>query len=114
MNKIELFCILTSLLIIFGISNQENHIVIALGNVWSKIGNDLKERGNLTGAIAVYNKALMIEPKNKEILANKGDTLNLLGNHTGALAIYDKALRIDPSYVNALDGKGWALNELGN
>jgi Flp pilus assembly pilin Flp len=47
MNEIEFFCILIyciSLLIIIGISSQENHIVIALGNIWSKIGDNLKEQ----------------------------------------------------------------------
>jgi Flp pilus assembly pilin Flp len=52
MNEIEFFCILIyciSLLIIIGISSQENHIVIALGNIWSKIGDNLKEQGIFSG-----------------------------------------------------------------
>ncbi len=88
--------------------------VIAEDNDWLSAGNLLKQKGNYTGAIAAYNRALEIDPKDKQVWLNKGDALNLLGNYTGAIAAYNRALEIDPNYVNAWDGKGWALNESGN
>ena len=83
-------------------------------NSWILLANNLKEKGNYSGAISIYDKSLSMKPNNKEIIANKGDTLNQMGNYSGAISIYDKALRIDNNYIYALDGKGWALLELGN
>ena len=62
--------------------------------------------GNFSEAITAYDKALEIDPKDKEAWVNKGAALNRMGNFSEAITAYDKALKIDPNYVNAWDGKG--------
>src|SRR5919205_2200351 len=108
---VKLYTLLIILSVTFQLFNSPNPNVVAQGNDGLTDGNLLKQKRNYTGAIAAYNKALEIDPKDKQVWANKGDALNLLGNYTGAIAAYNKALEIDPTYVNAWDGKGWALNE---
>ena len=83
--------------IIFDIFISHIPKVIAEDNDWLSVGNLLKQKGNYTGAIAAYTKALEIDPKDKQGWVNKGDALNLLGNYTGAIAAYNKALEIDPN-----------------
>jgi tetratricopeptide (TPR) repeat protein len=112
--KLYMLLIIIFSIIIFDIFISHIPKVMAEDNDWLSAGNLLKQKGNYTGAVAVYNKALEIDPKDKQVWVNTGDALNLLANYTEAIAAYNKALEIDPNYVNALDGKGWALNELGN
>jgi len=80
--------------------------------------NALVDKGltlsRLGGAIAYYDKALSIDPKNVAALNSKGNTLASLGNPRGANAYYDKALAIDPKNVFALINKGLSLDNLGN
>ena len=89
--KLYMLIIISS--IIFDIFISHIPKVIAEDNDWLSVGNLLKQKGNYTGAIAAYNKALEIDSKEKQAWVNKGDALNLLGNYTGALAAYNKLLR---------------------
>ena len=118
MYKVNCYFIISLFTITFVIfiQNGYNVFVTAEDNNswWMILANNLKEQGNYSGAISLYDKALFMEPNNIEIIANKGDTLNHMGNYSGAISLYDNALRIDNNYKNALDGKGWALLELGN
>jgi tetratricopeptide (TPR) repeat protein len=65
-------------------------------------GQTLFEKGNYSGAIAYYDKALAIDPFNLSALAAKGDALDSLSNYTRDIAYYDKALKLEPSYKEAL------------
>jgi Flp pilus assembly protein TadD len=41
--------------------------------------------------LTYLDKALAIDPKDKDALYDKGVVLDKLGNHTGAIEYYDKA-----------------------
>ena len=110
----KLYMLILIFSIIFEIFVSHIPKVMAEDNDWSSAGNLLKQERNYTGAIVAYNKALEIDPKDKQAWVDKGDVLNLLENYNGAIVAYNKALEIDPNYTNAWDGKGWVLNELGN
>jgi len=45
-------------------------------------------------ALTYLDKALDIDPKDKDELYHKGVVLDELGNHTGAIEYYDKARAI--------------------
>jgi tetratricopeptide (TPR) repeat protein len=57
-------------------------MVIAEDNDWSSAGDLLKQKGNYTGAIEAYNKALEIDPNYINAWDGKGWALNELGNYT--------------------------------
>ena len=45
---------------------------------------------------------LIHQPKNVDVLTDKGIALNNIGNYTGAITYYDKTLGIDPKNVDVL------------
>jgi tetratricopeptide (TPR) repeat protein len=47
-------------------------------------------------SISKYDKALSIEPNNRDALTKKGLSIYNLGNKTDAISYFDKALQIDP------------------
>jgi Tfp pilus assembly protein PilF len=77
-------------------------------------GSNQADLKNWTGALAIYQKALAIEPKNVNVLADMGRVLYGLKNNTGTLQYLDKALSLNSSNVYALSFKGFILNELGH
>src|SRR5919112_558714 len=88
--------------------------VIAEDNDWLSVGNLLKQKGNYTGAIAAYNKALEIDPNYVNAWDGKGWALNELGNYTQAIFYLNKVLEMDSKHVDALIFKGQSLYGLGN
>ena len=78
----------------------------------------LYNQGKYAEAITYYDKALAIDPNDKEALNGKGDALYYPANDTQgyekAIQYYDKALAINPNYKDALNGKGNALSSQGN
>src|SRR5215813_6271398 len=102
--SVAIFCILI-------IGSKE---VDAEGSKWVSKGDALNKMGNFSGAITAYDKALEIDPKDKQVWVSKGDALNKMGNFSGAITAYDKALEIDPKYKWSLSNIGWSLNGLGN
>ena len=62
--------------------------------------------GKFEDALECYDKALAIDPNDKDILYNKGLTLHSLNRHDEAFQYYDRALQIDPNYILVLYNKG--------
>jgi len=81
--------------------------------VWHNKGVDLAKLGKYEEAIACYDKALEIDPKDESAWYNKGVDLAKLGKYEEAIACYDKALEINPKKESAWCNKGWTLGELG-
>ena len=79
--------------IIFDIFISHIPKVIAEDNDWLSAGNLLKQKGNYTGAIEAYNKALEIDPKHIDAFIFKGQSLYGLGNLTEQDIILIKLLR---------------------
>jgi len=81
-----------------------------------KTGTALERSGNLKGAIKYYDKALLLEPNNPDLLVMKGDALSHIRNYTGAIEYYDKALAIQPNSRGSkglMQGIGDDLYHLG-
>ena len=66
-----------------------------------ELGNSLKQEGNLTDAIASYNKALQLKPNYPEALNNLGVALKEQGDLDTAITSYNKALQLKPNYPEA-------------
>lgn len=64
-------------------------------------GDWLNEKRDDVGAIAVYRKALEIEPNDAHVLYNLGWTYSLLGDFAGAVEYYERCLAAAPNQADA-------------
>ena len=76
-------------------------------------GIDLCKLGRYEDAIASFDVALRINPKDEVVWSNKGSVSSLLGRFEDAIEFSDKALAINPKAEIALNTKGVALIKLG-
>ena len=63
-------------------------------------------------AIALYDKAISLNPRDQAALINKGASLNELKRYEEALSTLDRAISFNPATAQAWSNKGTALNEL--
>jgi tetratricopeptide (TPR) repeat protein len=68
--------------------------------------------GQIENALALFNRALNLQPNYYDAWNGKGNILRDLGEVEQALACYDKALAIQPNYHFAWNGKGVTLFSL--
>jgi serine/threonine protein kinase/Tfp pilus assembly protein PilF len=80
---------------------------------WSDKGGSLGALGRFEEAIACFDRALAIEPRDAMAWSNKGAVLVELGRCEDAIACFDKALASDPRHALAWHNKAGALVELG-
>lgn len=80
---------------------------------WFYQGLQRAKTGDLIGAIAAYDQAIVINPDAPEYWFNKGLTFFHLENFTEAIAAYDQAIVIKPDYYKAWYNRGGTLGELG-
>ena len=80
----------------------ERNVSIAYNNR----GNARSEQGDRAGALADYNQAIRIDPRNALPYNNRGKLRNDQGDVDSALADYNEAIRIDPRYVFAYNNRG--------
>jgi len=80
---------------------------------YSNKGVSLVALGRPAEALACYERALEINPRDARVRSNKGNALGKLGRPDEALACYERALEISPRYAEAWCSKGVALGLLG-
>ena len=68
----------------------------------------------LVGAIADFNRALQLDPKNANAYRNRGIAKIELGDLNGAIADYNRALQFDPKFAAAYVNRGLAKQEKGD
>jgi tetratricopeptide (TPR) repeat protein len=73
------------------------------------LGNALRDRGDLDGAIAAHREAIRLAPRLAFAHNNLGNVLWAKGDLDGAVAAYKEAIRLDPKFVHAHNGLGVAL-----
>ncbi|WP_017317526.1 tetratricopeptide repeat protein [Mastigocladopsis repens] len=81
---------------------------------WFYQGLNQAKSGDLSGAIASYDKALEIHPNSHEYWFNRGLTLFYLGHFSEAIASYDKAIALKPDFYKCWYNRGGALGEMGH
>jgi superkiller protein 3 len=89
-------------------------------DLWQGIA--LHAKGDRDGAIACYQKAIDLDPKDYVAHYSLGNALLAKGDLDGAIASFQKALALDPKFAwahtglgNALRDKGdWGIRRLGN
>jgi len=71
-------------------------------------GNALLARGRAAEALDSYERALKVDPKQREALALKGEALSALGRYAEAIALFDGVLASNPKDVETLNARGIA------
>lgn len=75
-------------------------------------GIECEKDGDHDGAIALFNRAIKINPSNPVPHNHKGDILFAKGDHNGAIAEFDKSIAASPSNAIAYNHKGDVLFDL--
>jgi tetratricopeptide (TPR) repeat protein len=76
-------------------------------------GHNFTRSGNYSGAIAVYTRAVTLEPAYFEAWNGMADALNRNGQFNEALAASNRSLEIQPAYVNGWINRGQILYNIG-
>lgn len=92
---------------------NQQRTTLEQAEAWFYEGLKQAKTGNLSGAIASYNKAIEINPNSQEYWFNRGLTLFYLGHFSEAIASYDKAIALKPDFYKCWYYRGGALGELG-
>jgi lipoprotein NlpI len=64
-------------------------------------GNAYSTKGDLAAAIADYDEAIKLDPKNASALTNRGTAHSEKGDADAALADFDEAIKRNPRYASA-------------
>jgi type IV pilus assembly protein PilF len=80
----------------------------------NKMGNSYFSSGQLNEAYAEFQKAIMINPRNKEALNQLGYISALFKNHDEAVSYYKRAIAVDPEYSDAMNNLGVLYLDVGN
>lgn len=92
---------------------QEIMLPLKLG-AYNNLGNLLLETGDLSGAIAIYETVLQIDPTLAAAYFNLALALKQKGRIPEAIAAYKKALQLKPDYAEAYQNLGVTLLKAGN
>jgi len=63
-------------------------------------------KGDFDRAIADYDKAIKLNPKDADVYYNRGNAYQRKGQHDRAIADYDKAIKLNPKYAEAHSNRG--------
>jgi protein O-GlcNAc transferase len=66
-------------------------------------------RRNGATALYLFDRALKIDPRNADIVADKGRVLSEMGRHAEALPCYERAVSLNPKHGIALYNQGCSL-----
>jgi tetratricopeptide (TPR) repeat protein len=69
-------------------------------------------RGEWEECLRLASRALEVQPRHPEVLANRGTALRMLNRFDEALGDHDRALAVSPRSVEALNNRGVALAAL--
>ena len=73
-----------------------------------KLGKQKYNKKDYQGAIADYDKAIELNPKDARAYYNRGTAKNELKQYKEAIADYDKAIELNPKDADAYNNRGTA------
>ncbi len=73
-----------------------------------------QSKGDLDGAMADYNQALNLDPKNIQALYRRGLALQAKGDWAGAMADYNAILTLNPRNADAFSSRGFVKQARGD
>jgi tetratricopeptide (TPR) repeat protein len=79
---------------------------------WIREGRQLWQRNDISGAIAAYQQASRLEPKNSRILTSIGFLMTQQSNYSGAIAALEQATKLDANNANAFNALGFVYTRI--
>lgn len=73
---------------------------------WIRLGNACYDSGDPDGAIDAYQKALILNPDNADVITDMGSMYRMKGMPDKAVECYDRAVTVQPGHRNAIFNKG--------
>jgi tetratricopeptide (TPR) repeat protein len=77
-----------------------------------ELGNKMHNQGRFAEAIECYDRALMLNPQDHNLLSNKGLSLHNQGRFAEAIECYDRALMLNHDDPNILRRKKYSMETL--
>lgn len=81
--------------------------------LWYNLGVELEESGRFEDAIASYDKAIELDPRDANTWCSRGNALASLNQFHAAIKSYNEAMRIEPGNSIALNNKANTLCKIG-
>lgn len=107
-------CSLIAVLLIISCASVPNAEDIKKAETLTKIGYSYLDNGQINEAFTEFQKALALNPTNKEALYNLGYISSIFKKFPEAISYYKRALSIDPDYAEATNNLGVIYTEMGN
>ncbi len=85
----------------------------ARGEVYLRIGETLRRKGDLNGAVAALSKARDALPENSVVVSDLALSFEAAGRKQDAIQAYLQAIKLDPSNAIALNNLAFQLAETG-
>ena len=85
----------------------------ARGEVYLRIGETLRRKGDLSGAVAALTKARDALPENSIVVSDLALSLEAAGRKQESLQAYQQAVKLDPSNGVALNNLAFQMAESG-
>ncbi len=111
MKKKHLYILLSVLFV--GCSASEENGNSAKVKEYFQQGNKLYKAGKYTKAIALYNKAIRLDPGNAMVYLKRGDSQRKLRRSKAAIIDYNKVINLRPSNARAFFHRGTLKIKLG-
>ncbi len=83
-------------------------------SAYNNRGNAKKDKGDLDGAIADFNRAIELDPKLAIAYYNRGNAEDDKGDLNGAIGDYNQAIELDPKDATAYYNRGYAKDAKGD
>jgi len=94
---------------LYGKPISEKGLTVAYGNR----GLAYFKKGQYDRAIADYDTALKLNPKNAIVYYNRGSTYGKKGQYDRAIADYGAAIKLNPKYAAAYNNRAWTYFKWG-
>ncbi len=114
LTSVFVVCSLISVLLIISCASVPNSENIKKAETLTKIGYSYLDNGQINEAFIEFQKALALNPNDKEALYNLGYISSIFKKFPEAISYYKRALSIYPNYAEATNNLGVIYTEMGN
>jgi tetratricopeptide (TPR) repeat protein len=87
---------------------------LELAKLYTNRGVELKQKGDLDGALKDYDEAIKLNPGEYFAFNNRANVRRDKGDLAGAIADYTEAVRLEPAYAAAYTSRGLVLERTGD